>query len=147
MLVCFFTLFYSILLLPIRSFKFLLSLKVITDSFWKIYLHDLFFGYLCLYSVETGYRLVLTEFSWFEVVLSLSFEISFQSTFSTDFICLIISSRVLPWLNNLCLSSSQCWLKSFGVVRVHLILSTWLYEIFSFNDLGRSESTWRKFWR
>ena len=142
--------FYFVLLDFVTTDSFL-QIFVKFESYYWFLLKNLFawfvFRISLLISVETGYRLVLTEFSWFEVVLSLSFEISFQSTFSTDFICLIISSRVLPWLNNLCLSSSQCWLKSFGVVRVHLILSTWLYEIFSFNDLGRSESTWRKFWR
>ena len=38
----FFPLLYSILSLPISSFKFLLRLITITGSFWKIHLKDLF---------------------------------------------------------------------------------------------------------
>ena len=101
MLFYFFTLLCSILSLASSSFKFLLRLKGTTL---------LIFGRDGLY-VDTS-----EVFVSFEVGLSLSLKRSFLSSFSTFFICLFISSGLYPWLTNLCLSSSQYWLKSFSLV-------------------------------
>ena len=49
MLVCFFTLLYSIMSLPISSFTFLLRLKAVIGSFWKSYLNGLVTGKMFQY--------------------------------------------------------------------------------------------------
>ena len=133
-------------------FKFLLLLKAVTGSFWKIYLNDLFTDKMFQYLRKT---LLILVSDWlyvdasgifvsFEVALSLFFKSSFLFIFFTVFICLVINSSLQSWLTNLCLSFWQYWLKLFGVMQIRLILSAWLYVILSFSDL---ECTWRKFWR
>ena len=96
---CFFALLCSILLLPISSLKFLLRLKTVTGSFWKISLNALFIDkmFQCLWTTlpifgrDRLYFNTSGMFVCFEVVLSLSFKSSFLPIFSTTFICLFIS--------------------------------------------------------
>ena len=105
MLLCFFTLLCSILLLPISSFKFLLRQKAVTGSFWKIFLNALLidkrfqclrttlliFGRDGLYVNTSG---IIVSF---DVVLSLSFKNSFLFIFSTAFKCLLALVCNLDW--------------------------------------------------
>ena len=99
LLLCFFSLLYSILLLLISFFKFLLYLKAVTGSFLKISLNALSIDkvFQCLRTTSlilVRDRLYVNTsriFVSFEVVLPLSFKISFLSIFSTAFICLFIS--------------------------------------------------------
>ena len=80
-LLCFFTLLCSILLLPIISFKFLLRLKAVTSSFWKISFNVLFINkmFQCLRTtllILGRDRLYVNNsgffFFFFKVMLSLS---------------------------------------------------------------------------
>ena len=89
----------SILLLLISSFKFLLRLKAVTASFWKISLNALFickmfqclWKTLLIYSRDWLYVNTTGIFVSLEVVLSLSFKSSFLPIFSTASICLFLA--------------------------------------------------------
>ena len=59
----------------------------------------------------------------------LPFSSSVLSNFSTALMCLSNSSKLFPCSRNRCLSSLQWCSKSFDVVQIRLIRSTWLYRM------------------
>ena len=130
---------------------FFLWLKAVTGSFWKIFFSNLltdsmfqFFWKILMFGKN---RLNVT-IKGISVLIGLSFLLpfisSFLSSFSTVLMCLSNSSELYPCSRNRYLSSLQWCSKSFDAEKIRLIRSAWLYGILSFNDLGCSESIWRK---
>ena len=134
---------FSILLLPMSSFRFLLRLKAVTGSFSKL----LFRIILLMFSKNRSYVIA----KWIRVVIGVSFLLplisSFLSSFSTVLMCLSSSPELNPYLRNRSLNSLRWCSKSFDVAQIRLICSAWLYGILSFNDFECSEFMWRNLCR